>query len=117
MLLEINYAMSVEDVYRSTVRSCIGNEETLSILEFASEFKNALDLPSWVPDWRDRSRSECWPVSRYGLTRFHASSMSRPLIVPSSSNDKLILKGLILTTIEHTIKIPALGIHHANGSP
>ena len=93
--LEISYSMSVEDVYRSTVRFCIENEGSLSILEHVSEFRNQLDLPSWVPDWRDPSNSGCPPVIDGDVLKFRASSTSRPLLVPSFNHNKLILKGFI----------------------
>ncbi len=114
--LEINYAMSVEDVYKSTVRLCIENEGDLCILAYVSEFRNQSDLPSWVPDWRDRSDSGCNVVTRDPM-RFNASSMTRPLLVPSSNDDKLILKGFILATVERTIDIAALRVNAVDSSP
>ena len=111
--LEINYAMSVEDVYRSTVRFCIENEGKLSILNSVSDFrKQSHHLPSWVPDWRDR-----FPLSGSLVGRdFQASSAARPLIVPSSSDDELILKGVTLSIVERTIDMTALGDGAANSS-
>ena len=117
--LEISYTKSVEDVYRSTVRFCIENEGSLDILAYVSQFRNQSHLPSWVPDWRDRSDSGCRAVrvSRSDLPKFYASSMSRPLLMPSSSNDKLILKGFILAIVEHTIDIDALKVNAADSFP
>ena len=111
--LEISYAMSVEDVYRSTVRFCIENEGSLDILTYVCEFRNQSDLPSWVPDWRGWSNLGSHSVIGDDL-KFHASSMSRPLLLPSSSNDKLILKGLILAIVDHTIDISALKLRAAD---
>ena len=115
--LVISYDMSIEDVYRSTVRFCIENEGSLSILTYVSKFRNQSDLPSWVPDWRDRSDSGCRAVSRSDFPKFYASSMSRPLPVPSSSNDKLILKGFILAIVDHTIDIAALKVNATDSFP
>ena len=115
--LEISYAISVEDVYKSTVRFCIENEGSLSILEHVSQFRNHSYFPSWVPDWRDRSNSGCCPVKKSAEMDFRASSMSRPLLGPSFSNDKLILKGFILAIVEHTINTAVLGVNSANSSP
>ena len=115
--LEINYAMSVEDVYRSTVRFCIENEGSLSVLTHVSEFENISDFPSWVPDWRDESRLGCTPVDTTGLQDFHASSMSRPLLVPSFSSDQLTLKGFILAIVVRTINVAALRVNTADSSP
>ena len=115
--LEISYAMSVEDVYRSTVRFCIENEGSLSILSQVSLFKNKSDLPSWIPDWRVCFRLGCLPVDEVVCTQFNASSMSRPLLVPSSSNDKLILKGFILAIVERTIDIAVLKVNAADSFP
>ena len=109
--LEIDYAMSVEDVYRSTVRYCIESEESLSILTHVSEFGNQSDFPSWVPDLRYCFESGCTPVDPLFYRVFNASSRSRPLLVPSSSNDKLILKGFILAIVERTIDIAALKLN------
>ena len=115
--LEISYAMSVEDVYRATVRFCIENEESLHILKYVSEFRNELDLPSWVPDWRARSKSHYHPVSISDDLDFHASSISRPLLVSSLSNDKLILKGFTLDIVERTINIAAPRVNPTDSSP
>ena len=109
--LEINYAMSVEHVYRSTVRFCIENEGKLSILNSVSHFrKQSHHLPSWVPDWRDRFPSG----SLGGRRAFQASSAARPLLVPSSSDNELILKGFTLSIVERTIDIAALRVGAAN---
>ena len=116
--LEISYAMSVEDVYRSTVRFCIENEGKLDVLGHVPRFKNQSDQPSWVPDWREVSLSGCSPVSQItGNKSFQASSASRPLLVPSSSNNKLILKGFTMSIVERTIKIAALRVKTAICSP
>lgn len=115
--LEISYAMSVEDVYSSTVRFCIENEGKLSILGHVSLCKNQSGLPSWAPNWRDLSFSGCGPVVAYSSEKFNASSMSRPLLVPSSDNDKLILKGFTLSVVERTIEIDALRVNPADNSP
>lgn len=111
--LEINYAMSVEDVYRSTVRFCIENEGKLSILNNVSDFRRqSHHMPSWVPDWRDRFPLCCshWEKRR----DFQASSAARPLLLPSSSDDELILKGFTLSIVERTIDIAALRVDAAN---
>ena len=115
--LEIDYAMSVEDVYKSTVRFCVQNEGSLSILTHVSQFRNQSDFPSWVPDWRDRSNSGCYPVKNSAILDFRASSMSWPLLGPSFSNDKLILKGFILAIVERTICTAALRVKPADSSP
>ena len=104
--LEINYATSVGDVYKSAVRFSIENEGKLSILGQVSQFRNHPDQPSWVPDWREKSPSGCSPVMRFG-----ASSATRSLVVPSSSDNKLILKGFTLSTVERTIETAALGLN------
>ena len=106
--LKINYAISVEDVYRSTVRYCIESEESLSILTYVSSLGNQSDFPSWVPDWRCCFEPGCTAVDPLYCRVFNASSRSRPLLVPSSSNEKLILKGFILAIVERTIDIAAL---------
>ena len=115
--LEISYAMSVEDIYRSTVRFCIENEEKLSILIQVSEYNNTPDLPSWVPNWRDQTYSGCIPVGGPWNEEFNASSTTRPLLAPSSSSDKLILKGFVLAIVERTIQRPALLVNPVDSSP
>ena len=110
--------MSVEDVYRATVRFCIENEGKLSILGHLTPYENQSDQPSWVPDWRDGSpRSPCAVSQRAYLDSFEASFMNRPLLAPSSSNDKLILKGFTLAIVERTMKIAALGVNAVDSSP
>ena len=115
--LEISYAMSVEDVCRSAVRFCIENERSLSILTHVSLFRTQSDLPSWVPDWRNRIGSGCDPVDAMYVNKFNASSMGQPLLVTSSSNDKLILKGFVLATVERTIDITALELNAEDSFP
>ena len=114
--LEISYVASVEEVYRSAVRFCIENEGKLSILGHVSSYRNQSDQPSWVPEWRAMSLSACSPVGWNAKSGFFkASSATRPWLVPSSSDNKLILKGFTLSTVERTIEIAALGLNLADG--
>ena len=112
--------MSVEDVYRSTVRSCIENEGSLTILTHVPLFRKQSDLPSWVPDWRDRSHkriASVGDVDDASGTGFDASSTTRALLVPSPSQDKLILKGFLLAIVDSTIDTVALRVTAADSSP
>ena len=54
----INYTMSTREVYQKVAYDAIKGIENLQILAYCQQDPTESDLPSWVPDWRQRRRSD-----------------------------------------------------------
>ena len=54
----INYTMSTREVYQKVAYDAIKGMDDLQILAYCQQDPTEFDLPSWVPDWRQRRRTE-----------------------------------------------------------
>lgn len=103
----VDYSQPVETIYTKVTSACILYGEDLSVLyEVPSANRNPM-LPSWVPDWSQRSWStsysnfakkrhiECFSSAAMTETRFHFSPDLKTLIVPGKVIDKILRKGAL----------------------
>ncbi|KAI2626667.1 heterokaryon incompatibility protein-domain-containing protein [Hypoxylon sp. NC1633] len=53
-LMDVDYSLSVEEIYLNFTKSCIEHYKSLDVICFASTYSSPPGslLPSWVPDWR-----------------------------------------------------------------
>ncbi|KAK4954660.1 hypothetical protein LTR10_008093 [Elasticomyces elasticus] len=60
--VQVDYTKTVEEVYVDAAVAFLKNKELVSdVLHYASLFPATADgTPSWVPDWRSKSRPERW---------------------------------------------------------
>jgi hypothetical protein len=111
----VDYSKSISDVYQDTVKYFINRDKNLDILSILLTHRNmdsAIDLPSWVPDWRV-------PVSEIPLSA-HWDFISMKLAaggfkvqaLPQSLDEKGILRaqGYIFDTVEE-VHDYSTGVH------
>ena len=54
----IDYTMSTREVYQKVAYDAIKGMDDLQVLAYCQQDPTEFDLPSWVPDWRQRRRSD-----------------------------------------------------------
>ena len=54
----INYTMSTREVYQKVAYDAIKGMDDLRIFAYCQQDPTEFDVPSWVPDWRQRRRSD-----------------------------------------------------------
>jgi hypothetical protein len=103
-LLDVDYSLSVEDVYTNAACSIIKNDGNLNFLGHCTAASAASDLtlPSWVPDWTVKIAPE----------HFYKRSNSGPLYAACGNMPAdfqidraqltLRCKGVMLDVVEHT---------------
>ncbi|KAH6722653.1 heterokaryon incompatibility protein-domain-containing protein [Leptodontidium sp. MPI-SDFR-AT-0119] len=99
--IEIDYSLSVAEVYIDLAKKEIQNCKTLEILTRARSGSTLVGLPSWVPDW-----SRTWD-SHFFLNditepqlAFSASGESTRDVAVSDDDDILFLKGVVIGMVE-----------------
>ncbi|KAK3332728.1 heterokaryon incompatibility protein-domain-containing protein [Cercophora scortea] len=73
--IRIDYQQTVEELFKSVVRSFVNTWGSLDIILFShhSAWHRHSQLPSWVPDWRRSNRTQAYGYNqRDGLKRAHA---------------------------------------------
>jgi hypothetical protein len=107
--VQIDYSMSVRQVYQNWAINRIRRTGTLDILRLCSNYNRSGDLPSWVPDLRQRWGQDTvlWMDSA-GLTRNSNNDLGqtfyrryRPKIIWSSAGVGLEVSGCKLECIKH----------------
>ncbi|KAI0460178.1 heterokaryon incompatibility protein-domain-containing protein [Xylaria acuta] len=79
-LLDVNYALSVEEIYLRFAKSFIEHYKSLDIICFASIYSPPPGslLPSWVPDWRTTVDSLVVPLMVSQSARTHIGNLRPP---------------------------------------
>lgn len=78
--IEIDYALSVDEVYLRFAQSFVAGHNSLDILSFASLFAATptSSLPSWVPDWRARVQPLVVPLMVSQSANMHVGNLRPP---------------------------------------
>jgi Heterokaryon incompatibility protein (HET) len=81
--LEINYSLSVDEVYLRFAQSFIKHHNSLDIISFASLFRASpgSSLPSWVPDWRHRLEPFVVPLMVSQSSKTHIGNLRPPMTI------------------------------------
>ncbi|KAF7185101.1 Heterokaryon incompatibility protein 6, OR allele [Pseudocercospora fuligena] len=96
---EPDYGKSVEDVFIEATNVAIKDEEKLTVLLQVTGLPSEYDLPSWVPDWSDRSRPEI--IGQDIARAYSASQDSRMSSMPSLTSRELEVLGRPVNRIRH----------------
>ncbi|KAK5952010.1 hypothetical protein OHC33_006896 [Knufia fluminis] len=104
--LILDYTRSIADIYTAATRAAINVEQSLAIFsQIRPSKKGPKDLPSWVPDLRERRTygQALGLSSPEGKRYFDASDHRRPHIVETSSPRRIGLRGIKLGQVTRTI--------------
>jgi hypothetical protein len=99
--ITIDYNKPTEEVLCSTALSIIQNGELsiLSCVQFPRD-ADAVNLPSWVPDWHSNLQPSFYPYPRPGEEHLFESGNRTPDILSDSHQSLLGLAGFMVDTIE-----------------
>lgn len=102
--LEVDYNISISDLYINVVVEFIDNYQRLAIFSQIQEQQRSRDLPSWVPDWRVDRVTTSINLHETGesFSRFYATSKSTQRTKYRASN-KLKLKGFFFDTVSKLV--------------
>ncbi|KAI4112604.1 MAG: hypothetical protein LQ345_006276, partial [Seirophora villosa] len=68
--IPVDYSLSNEVVYTKTAQKLILLENSLLLLAYCHYSSRLIDVPSWVPDWSDTTRSDSFSLPQGGLHSF-----------------------------------------------
>ena len=109
MSVEADYNKSVKDVYKDFTILTINCQRNLDLLSFAGSRDGInQDIPSWIPQWdRTFAATSILIGINNSLTRHDWNTDGSTLLeIPlRTSNDFILVKGLVLDNIHHTVKL------------
>ncbi|KAI0440071.1 heterokaryon incompatibility protein-domain-containing protein [Xylaria telfairii] len=87
-LLDVNYALDVEEIYLRFAKSFMEHYKSLDIICFASIYSPppGSSLPSWVPDWRRRVNPLVAPLMVSQSARTHIGNLRPPVVMVEPSD-------------------------------
>lgn len=87
-LLDVNYALDVEEIYLRFAKSFIKHYKSLDIICFASIYNPppGSSLPSWAPDWRRRVNPLVVPLMVSQSSRTHIGNLRPPIVLAKPSD-------------------------------
>jgi hypothetical protein len=96
-----DYGSDFQKVFADTTRHLIQTDEHLQVLSQAGSSSSPEDLPSWVPDWRNWSKTSpnIYLLHPRWKKCFSAAGPSKPIITPTPDPIHLSLRGFSLDTI------------------
>ncbi|KAL8955847.1 MAG: hypothetical protein Q9193_006442 [Seirophora villosa] len=68
--IPVDYSLSNEVVYTKTAQKLILLTNSFLLLAYCHYSSRLIDVPSWVPDWSDTTRSDSSPLPQRGLQFF-----------------------------------------------
>lgn len=99
----IDYTMSTREVYQRVAYDAIKSMNNLQILAYCQQDPIDLDLPSWVPDWRQRRR--CRLLCDFRDTRrkciYHCSLNEPSHARFDLPGGKITVQGLVVDRIKY----------------
>jgi hypothetical protein len=101
MGLELDYRLSVEEVYMSFAVHCLEKLKDLELLAHSgvSSAPSNPKLPSWVPDWSHRNDGRLGIAGTAERVGFCASGNSQPLLSISADRKVLRIRGAVIDTV------------------
>ena len=119
-LIEPNYSLDVDTVFKKAALAMIQTDEHLAALGLccAGNQSEKYRLPSWCQDWSKKSSSRCRMDNILSLDRggrvnypFNAALESGPQMVSDISNNILCLRGIFIDEVSTRIGKDTLGEH------
>lgn len=102
--LPLLYATTVSDLYADTARACIAEDGHLAVLGELELRTERSGMPSWVPDWREKS--PCRIMLNAFLADhqpYRSAGSTKPLMRPSRYRDTLIIHGRLIAPIKRIL--------------